>query len=271
MDYYSILGVAKNASQDDIKKAYRTLAKEHHPDRTGGDDVRFKQINEAYDTLKDPTARQQYDNPRTNTQQQYQYNTQNMNDIFNSFFGGARGAMRRNADIGISVRVELEDVLTGKDIIGRYTLHSGKEEVATIRIPRGVESNVTMRYQGLGDDTVKGAPRGDLLVKIVVVTHPQFVRDRLHLKTKCVINVLDLLLGTEVVIEKLGGGPLTIKIPQGTNPGTILSIPGYGLPDMNTGRVGNMYLEVKGITPKIDNFEHLEKVKALYDELNNST
>jgi DnaJ-class molecular chaperone len=269
MDYYSILGVAKTASQDQIKKAYRALAKEHHPDRTGGDDTRFKKINEAYDTLKDPAKKQAYDQPQPQ-QQQYRYNSENVNNIYESFFG-RRNAMRRNADIGISVRIELEDVLKGKDIIGRYTLHSGKEEVATIRVPAGVESNVTMRYQGLGDDTVKGAPRGDLLVKIVVVAHKQFVRDRLHLKTKCAINVLELLLGTEIIVEKLGGGPLTIKIPQGTNPGTILSIPGYGLPDMNTGRHGNLYLEVKGVTPKIDNYEYLEKVKALYDELNNGT
>lgn len=271
MDYYSILGVAKNASQDDIKKAYRTLAKEHHPDRTGGDDVRFKQINEAYDTLKDTVRRQQYDNPRPNPQQrQYQYNTQNMNDAFNSFFGGGR-AMRRNADIGISVRVGLEDVLTGKDIIGKYKLHSGKDELATIRVPPGVESGVTMRYHGLGDDSVLAAPRGDLLVKIIVVAHKHFVRDRLHLRTKCAINVLELILGTDVIIEKLGGGPLTVKIPKGTNPGTVLSIPGYGLPDMHTGKHGNLYLEVRGITPKIDNYEHLEKVKALYDEIGNST
>lgn len=268
MDYYSILGVAKTASPDEIKSAYRKLAKQHHPDRTGGDDTQFKQINEAYDTLKDPARRQQYDNPRP--QGQYSYNTQNMNDIFEAFFGQRR-AMRKNADLTISVKVNLEDVLTGKDIIGRYKLHSGKDEVATIKIPPGVESGMTMRYQGLGDDSVSMAPRGDLLVKIIVNGHRTFLRDRLHLRTKCAINVFDLILGTEIVIEKLGGGPMTVKIPQGTNPGTILSIPGYGLPEMNTGRTGNLYLEIKGIIPKIDNFEHLEKVKKLYDEIGNST
>jgi len=265
MDYYKTLGINKSASPDDIKRAYRKLAKDYHPDR-GGNEEKFKAINEAYDTLKDTNKRQQYDNPQP---QQQQYNSQNVNDLYEAFFG-RRGPMRRNADIGISVKIELEDVLTGKDIIGKYMLHSGKQEVATIKIPPGVDSGTTMRFHGLGDDSVQSARRGDLLVKVVVVAHRQFVRDRLHLKAKHAINVLDLILGTDVVIEKLGGGPLTIKIPKGTNPGTILSIPGYGLPDMRTGRQGNLYLEVKGITPNIDNFEHLEKVKKLYDELNNS-
>lgn len=268
MDYYSILGIDKNASADEIKSAYRKLAKEHHPDRTGGDDARFKQINEAYDILKDPVKKQQYDNPQQS--RQYNYSSQNMNDIFEAFFGGRR-VMRKNADIGISVKIELEDVLSGKDMIGRYKLHSGKDEVATIKIPPGVETGMTMRYPGLGDDSIASAPRGDLLVKIVVNAHRTFLRDRLHLRTKCVINVIDLILGTEVVVEKLGGGPLTVRIPKGTNPGTVLSIPGYGLPEMNTGRAGNLYLEIRGITPKIDDQSILEKVKNIHDEISNST
>lgn len=269
MDYYSTLGVSKNASADEIKRAYRKLAMEHHPDRSGGDDTRFKQINEAYDTLKDPAKKQQYDNPQA--QRQYQYNTQNMNDMFNAFFGQRQQALRRNANIGLTVKINLEDVMTGKDVIGRYKLNSGREELATIRVPPGIESGTVMRYQGLGDDSFKNSPRGDLHVKILVLKHPNFERDRLHLRTKCVINVLDLILGTDVVVEKLGGGPINVRVPKGTNPGTILSIPGYGLPDGHRGRQGNLYLEIKGMTPKIDNHEHLEKVKNIYDEINKST
>jgi DnaJ-class molecular chaperone len=269
MDYYKILGISKSASPDEIKAAYRKLAKECHPDRTGGDDTRFKQINEAYDTLKDPSKKQIYDNPQA--QRQYNYSTENMNDIFNAFFGQRPQSLRRNANIGLTVKISLQDVMTGKDVIGRYKLNSGREELATIRVPPGIENGTIMRYQGLGDDSFKNSPRGDLHVKIIVLKHPLYERDRLHLRTKCAINVLDLILGTEIVVEKLGGGPLTLKIPKGTNPGTILSVPGYGFPDGNTGRTGNLYVELKGITPKIDNYEHLEKVKNLYDELNKST
>lgn len=267
MDYYNTLGVGKSASPEEIKKAYRQKVKEHHPDK-GGDAEYFKRINEAYDTLKDPVKKQEYDNPQP--QYQYQYNSQNMNDIFNSFFGQRPQAMRKNASMSLTVKISLEDVLTGKDVIGRYRLYSGREEIATIRIPPGIESGTVMRYSGLGDDSIKQAPRGDLHVKILVLSHNRFVRDRLHLRTKCAINVFDLVLGTEVIIEKLGGGPLNVKIPSGTNPGTILSIPRYGLPEPNTGRTGNLYLEITGKTPKIDNIDHLKKVKQLYDEISKS-
>lgn len=268
MDYYKTLGIDKTASADEIKRAYRKLAMANHPDRNGGDDTKFKQINEAYETLKDPAKKQQYDSPQP---QQHHYTTQNMNDIFNSFFGQQHRAMRKNANIGINIKVLLEDVLNGKDVIGRYRLNSGREEIATIRVPAGVENGTVIRYKGLGDDSITNAARGDLHVRIIVKAHQKFERDRLHLRTKCSINVLELVLGTEVVIEKLGGGPLTVKIPPGTNPGTIMSIPGYGLPDSNTGRTGNLYLEIKGITPKVNNYEHLEKVKQIYDEISKST
>jgi len=266
MDYYKTLGVSKNASQDDIKKAYRNLAKTHHPDR-GGNEKHFQKINEAYDTLKDPAKRQQYDNPQPRAD--FNMNSQNMNDIFSQFF--KQGGQRRNQDVTINVRIQLRDVLTGKDVIGKYKLRNGREEVATIRIPPGIENGLIMRYQGLGDDSIPNAPRGNLNVRIIVENNSHFERDRSHIRTKCSINVLELILGTEVIIAGLAGNSINVKIPKGTNPGTILSISGHGLPDMNTGRMGNLYLEIKGITPKIDDWEMLEKVKQLNDGTSTST
>jgi len=269
MDYYKTLGVPKSATQDDIKRAYRKLAKEHHPDR-GGNQKLFQQINEAHDTLKDPDKRKQYDNPQPRAD--FNMNAQNMNDIFSSFFGGGmQQRMRRNADMTINVRVKLRDVMTGKDIVGKYRLRNGREEVANIRIPPGVEDNLVMQYKGLGDDSIPNVPRGNLNVKVTVEKHKHFVRDRSHLKTKCSINVLELILGTEVIITNLLGENVKVKIPPGTNPGTILSIAGHGLPDMNGNRGGNMYLEIKGITPKINDYEILDKVRKLNDGISTST
>lgn len=266
MDHYKTLGVGKTATPDEIKKAFRKLAMSHHPDR-GGDASAFQKINEAYDTLKDPTKRQQYDNPR---QEHINVNSGNFGDVFNQFFN-QRGPMRRNADVVITYKIDLEDVANGKDIIGRYTLHTGREEVANIRIPPGIEHGSTLRFKGLGDNSVSAAPRGDLLVRIAVNNHPVFERDRSHLKTKCVINVLELILGTQVIITDIKGHQINIKIPSGTNPGTILSVPGHGLYDHARQRDGNLYLEIKGVTPYVDDKEKLEKVRKLYDEINTST
>ena len=268
MDYYKTLGVSKNASQAEIKKAFRTLAKAHHPDR-GGDEKRFKQINEAYDTLKDPQKKHHYDNPQPRAD--FNMNSQNMNDVFSQFFGGGMHRQRKNPDVTINVRITLTDVMKGKDVVGKYRLRNGREEVANIKIPPGVEDNLVMQYRGLGDDSIPGVQRGNLNVKITVEKHPTFVRDRSHIKTKCSINVLELILGTEVIIKNLIGDDVRIKIPKGTNPGTILSVAGHGLPDMNTGRVGNMYVEIKGKTPKIEDQKILEKVKQINDGIGTST
>jgi len=264
MNYYNTLGVAKSASPDELKRAYKKLAMKHHPDH-GGDQKTFQQINEAYETLKDPAKRKQYDNP----QPQMNFNTGNMNDIFGQFFRQPRQV--KNNNILLNVRVKLKEVMTGKDVIGKYRLGTGREEVATIKIPAGVENNSVIQYRGLGDDSIQHLQRGDLHVKVTVENDPVFVRDRSHIRTKCAINVLELILGTEVIVTDLLGRNVNVKIPKGTNPGTILSISGHGLPDMNTARTGNMYLEVKGITPDIHDFEMLKEVRKLNDGTSIST
>ena len=267
MDYYKRLGVAKTASPDELKRAYKKLAMQHHPDR-GGDQRKFQEINEAYNTLKDPAKRKDYDNPQPKNN--YQYNSQNMNDMFNQFFRQSR-VRRRNADISISLRVKLQDVATGKDVIGKYRLNSGQEEIANLRIPAGIESGMVIKMAGLGDDSIKSLPRGDLHVQVIVENHRDFVRDRSHIRTKCSINVLELILGTEVIIVGLTGNSINVKIPAGTNPGTILSLPGYGIPDIHTNKVGNLYLEIKGVTPKIEDKEILKEVENLNVRTSTST
>lgn len=262
MDYYNRLGVNKTASPDEIKRAYKKLAMQHHPDR-GGDQTTFQEINEAYDTLKDPNKKAAYDNP----QPRMNINTGNMNDIFSSFFNNGR-PMRRNPDITINVKVKLEDIVNGTNIIGKYLLRSGEEVVATINVPAGIESGTIIQLRGMGDNIYPNLPRGNLLAKIMVASHPNYVRDRLHLRTKCSINVLELMLGTEVKVEKLGGGTIELKVPKGTNPGTVLSVPGYGIKDYRTQRTGNLYVEIKGVTPKLDRYEDIDRIRKFYDELN---
>jgi curved DNA-binding protein len=268
MDYYAILGLHKTATQDEIKSAYKKLAMQHHPDR-GGDHNAFAQINEAYQVLKDPAKRAEYDQPQP--KMQFNMNSSNFEDIFSTFFGQRTQQIRRNRDIKLQITMTLEEVAEGKDFIAGYTLSNGQETTATIRIHPGVNNGEVIRYRGLGDNNITSLPRGDLLIQVRVLNHARFKRDGKHLHTNIDVNVFDLMLGTTYVIDKLTSGPLRVNIPKGTNPGTILSIAGYGLPDPSSGTTGNMYITVKGITPKIKDEQILERIKDLNDAINKGT
>jgi len=265
MDYYSRLGVNKQASPDEIKKAYKKLAMQHHPDR-GGDQATFQQINEAYDTLKDPQKRQQYDNP----QPEIHMNAQNFEDVFSQFFGQRRQQVRRNRDIKIGINLTLREVATGKDVLATYRLLNGQETSASLRIHAGVQDGQVIRFKGLGDNSHPQLQRGDLQILCRVKADRTFKRDRHHLKLTLQVSVFELILGTTYVIESLTGGQLRVNIPKNTNPGTILSIAGHGLPDPATNRQGNLYVTIKGVIPQMLP-EQIERVRTINDELNSST
>lgn len=276
MDYYSILGVNKDASAEQLKKAYRKLAMENHPDR-GGDGQKFAQINEAYDTLKDPQKRQQYDNPQSN----YSFNTNsfdgnfgNFNDMFSHMFGqgfAQQQRQSRNKDIRLRVNLTLEDVLHGKDFLATYKMLNGVETSASIRINPGVNDGQLMRYRGLGDHSIPNLPRGDLIMQISVARHNRYLRDgsNLHIEEK--INLLEFVTGTTRNIPTLDSGLVRLTVPAGTNPGTILSISGKGLPEIGSGRTGNLYVRLKGITPKVNDPQLLERINQINDAINTST
>ena len=261
MDYYSILGVTKQSSQDDIKKAYRKLAMEHHPDR-GGDSIKFAEINEAYETLKDPVKRSQYDTPAPS----FDFRFTNFEDVFSSF-----GAFSKNKDIKLAVTITLEDVLTGKDLILNYGLFNGQSTTATIRIHAGVENGEGIRFKGLGDNRISQLPRGDLIVIVKISKHPTFDRDGKHLYLTQKVNVFDLMLGTKIEVKTLTGNNLSVNIVKGTQPGTTLSISGHGLIDNKSNTTGNLYVTIKGFVPKINDVKILEKVKELNDAISKIT
>lgn len=273
MDYYNILGINKTASQDEIKKAYRTLAMQHHPDRNGGNDSMFKKINEAYDTLKDPAKREEYDNP----QPTINFNTSNMNshpgfeDLFATFFGQRVNNSRRNKDIKISITLQLEEVLRDKDVLVTYKVTNGTETNANIKIHAGVQHGEVVRFRGLGDNGLHGLPRGDLLILIKIEKHNRFEVDGNHLRITQNIGVLDLMLGKKIRIKTLQNSDIEVNIPKGTQPGTILSVPGYGIPNVRLGTTGNLYIKLKAVVPLINNSTILERIKNLNDEINSST
>ena len=274
MDYYSILGVNRNASQDDIKKAYRKLAMAYHPDR-GGDHNKFAEINSAYDTLSDPAKRQQYDNP----QPQFNYNANDFRgrnpfeDIFSGAFGfgGPQTRQLRNRDVNIEYKLTFEELFTGKAVNIQYRLPSGRIEILDAAVPPGVKQNDSVRFAGMGDDSFPQVPRGNLILNIKVQPHRKWTRDNDNIITSHNVSVFDLILGTAIEITTPVGRHFSLTIPKGTKPGTVFSISGQGIPNVNTRRPGNAHIKVESVVPKIQDEAILQKIKEIKDEIDKLT
>jgi len=276
MDYYDLLGVSRNASDKDIKTAFRKQAAKHHPDK-GGDHKKFTQLNEAYQVLSDPQKKQMYDqygtadpqqaNPFQGGGTQFHFDG-DMGDLFSTFFGGGFGGRRgprhqQNADITINCDITLAEVYTGKGVIATFRTHSGQERTVNIDVPKGARQGDTIRYQGLGDNSIPNIPAGNLNVRVRILRDPNFDIDHLNLHTQKSINVYDLILGTTTNLTLPSGRTISINIPQGTQPGTVMSINGQGLPDYNTGSSGNVYLKINGVIPKNLTQEEREVIRKL--------
>ena len=285
MDYYSTLGVGKNATDDDIKKAYRKLAMKHHPDR-GGDESTFKKISEAYDVLSDPQKKQIVDLGGDPKNQQngggfnqgpfeFRFNTggvpPGMEDIFSNFgFGGGFGRqpMQKNKTLSINVDITLEDVLSGRDINAEITIPgTGKRKMINIAIPAGIEHGQQIRYEGMGDDAIRELRPGDLIVNVNVQQHRLFRREHSDLVLEKFVSVWDAIIGSSLDIQTLDGKTLTINVPQGTKHGTVLSCRGEGLPIMRSRNRGNLLIMIKVDMPKNLSEAQLDKVRSLRDTL----
>jgi curved DNA-binding protein len=275
-DYYNILGVNKSASPDDIKKAYRTLAMKHHPDR-GGDEAKFKQINEAYDVLSDPNKKQMVDTGIDPNSQghggfnqgpfEFHFGSGNFEDVFSQFGFGFSGNRRqqRNKTFNIVVDLTLEEVLTGKDINAEVTVPGGSKRNININIPPGIENGQQIRYQGLGDSSISGAPAGDLIVNVRVWTHSFFRREGTNLILEKHVSVWDAIIGTKIRVASIDGKNLEIIIPPGTQSETVLGCKGEGLPKMGSRARGNLLIKIVVDIPKNLPADKLNIVKGLRD------
>jgi DnaJ-class molecular chaperone len=268
MDYYSILGINRGAQQEDIKKAYRKLAMQHHPDRNGGNDTRFKQIQEAYATLSDPQKRQQYDNPqpRMDSSAFGQGFNGDFTDIFNGMFNGGfrqqRNRQPSNSDVKLRVKVNFEDVLIGKSIIVSYKLRNGKIQDVNLDVPPGVNDGDTIKFRQLGDDSLPGA-RGDLYVTIQVNNKIGWQRSNNDLITKVYVNCLEMITGCKTVVNTLDGKQLELTIPPGTKSGTTFSVNGYGIPDVRSNVRGKLLISVEAEIPKNLTPDNIEKIREI--------
>jgi DnaJ-class molecular chaperone len=279
MDYYATLGLKRGASAEEIKKAYRSLAMKHHPDR-GGDEKKFKEISQAYDFLTDPEKKKIIDlggDPNGGPQSgfdggspfEFHFGSGNFEDVLRGFgFGGfnQRQQPRRNKSVSVSVQVTLEEVLTGKDFNAEIAVPGGKRKTINISIPPGVETGQQVRYRGMGDDSITGVPPGDLLVNVFVQEHPTFVRNQDSIICERSVPVWDALLGTEISILSLDGKKFNVGIPAGTQPGTVLSCKGEGLPRVHSNHRGDLLIRIKVEIPK----NLTESQKTLINKIKNN-
>lgn len=274
MDYYSTLGINKSASAEEIKKAYRSMAMKHHPDR-GGDERRFKEIEEAYRTLSDPQKKQMVDMGMDPNQQghngfhqgpfEFHFGGPGMEDMFHHFgFGFRPRNVRKNKTISINVELTLEEVLTGKDINAEVSIDNVNKKLININVPAGIDHGQQIRYQGMGDNSISGIPAGDLIVNIFIRPHSKFQRQGSNVLYEHKISVWDALLGTSLKIETLDKRFIDVNIPAGTQPDTVLSCRGEGLPDTRTRMRGNLMIKIKISVPKIN-----DKEKSIVEQLKN--
>lgn len=281
MDYYQILGVSKSASESEIKKAFKAKSMEHHPDR-GGNEAKFKEINEAYQTLKDPQKRAEYDNPQPqidmsspfgfHTQQPFGGFGGQFGEIFKEFYFGGQGHRQaRNKDVKIGYTIDFIEVYEGKHVSASYKLPSGKKEVADITIPAGVKDGDTIRFAGLGDNSIPHAPRGNLDVIIKVRPLKGWTREGDNIITVRTLDVFDLLLGTSIELNLPNNKTFSLNISAGTKPGVTFAIHGHGIPNTQTGRTGNVLVKIESHIPKVVDKNILNKIKEIKNEIDNST
>jgi len=261
MDHYSTLGVDRNSSPEDIKRAYRKLASQHHPDK-GGDTKKFQEIEEAYRTLSDPDKRAQYDNP----QPQYHGGfggggmPPGFEDIFSQMFGGGGNPFfgngfrqpqsPRNRTLNIQTSISLEEAFHGKDLLANLRLPSGREQVLEIKIPPGIQDNTTLRLARMGDDSFPNVARGDIHLTVNILQHNRFLRQGDDLLFNLKISAIDAILGKTITVDTIDQKTLEVKINPGTQPGQILSASGYGMPNMNDPRFkGRMLMNIEIVIP----------------------
>jgi curved DNA-binding protein len=243
-DLYAILGVAKNATADEIKRAYRKLAMQHHPDR-GGDQTRFQEVQQAYDVLGDESRRAQYDSPQPqNANFGFGGNFQDIFDMFargGGGFGQSQQHQQRRGHVRLELWIGLEDVARG----GRRTISMGTPSgvnAVEIDIPVGVNHGDHVQYAGL-------APGGqDLVITFRVSPHADWTRSGPDLMTSRTVLIWDLILGGEIQLHDLYGAELTARVPPMTQPGTKLRLKNRGLRN-SQGQMGDILVQLHARLP----------------------
>ena len=291
IDYYKILELDKSASQNEIKKAYRKLARKHHPDVNPNDkeaERKFKEINEANKVLSDPEKRKKYDKygkdwehaeefekTRASQQSAYKgsgrtysqsYGEQDFSDFFESMFGGSGGFSQRGKagfrgqDLKAELKLHLRDVYTAH----KQTLNVNGKNIR-ITVPAGIENGQTIKINGHGGPGHQGGPKGDLYITFGIINDTDFKRDGNNLYTKINLDLYTALLGGEIMVNTFDG-QVKLNVKPETQNGTKIKLKGKGFPVYKkTGVYGDLYITYNLVTPT----NLTAKEKELFRELAN--
>jgi curved DNA-binding protein len=254
MDYYTTLGIERNANQEEIKQAYRKLAAKHHPDR-GGDTATFQKIQEAYDTLSDSNKKQQYDNPDPFNNMNgggfnfngfpggfgFQANGVDINDLFSQMFGNQNPFHHRQQVFRTHIDITLEDSYNGGNKVLKIQTNTGNK-VINIEIPKGIKHADNIRY----DNVLDGA---QLIIEFRIQNHLRFERKGHDLCTNQQISVLDLIVGSKIDFKTISGKTFQVEINPMTQPYMQLKISGQGMPIPNSNMFGDQIILIKPFIP----------------------
>jgi molecular chaperone DnaJ len=254
-DFYKILGVTKGVSEAELKKTYRKLSRQFHPDTNPGDakaEARFKEISEAYSVLSDKDQRAEYDQMRAmgpgaragfgggagggfpgGFQGGGNFGGAGFEDVFANLFGGGGGGgfggprgPQRGQDLTTTQTLDFIDGVKGTTI--KLSLRTGAEPT-TIKIPAGVSDGQKIKIAGKGNPSPNGGPAGDLIITVTVKPHPVFTRDGNNIRVVVPITFAEAVLGATIQVPTLGGEPVKLKVAPGTPNGRVLRVKGRGV------------------------------------------
>lgn len=223
MDYYTLLGISRDASQDEIKKAYRKLALQHHPDK-GGDVTKFQEITSAYETLSNPEKRLQYDNPSANQNQfpggfGFSASPFDLDSMFGQIFG--RGFTNHQV-LRTRVSISLRDAYAGTDKILQLNTPDGVKTLS-VTVPPGIQTGDCIRYENI-------VPNTQIIIEFVVLPDARFERRDHDLYSILPVSVLDLIVGATVDFQTIKGTTVKVTIKPMTQPSQKIRLAEYGMP-----------------------------------------
>ncbi|ATQ14599.1 J domain-containing protein [Borrelia miyamotoi] len=271
-DYYKILGIQKDATTEEIKKAYKKLAIKYHPDKNKGNkfaEEKFKEINEAYEVLSSPQKKNNYDNFGS-ADFNNNFNTESFSkgfkntsfhhfenfELFSNIFGSSTKGILKDKEI--TIKISLYDAYMG----GKKSILTNNEKIE-INIPKGTSATTQLRFNGKGNINPISGKRSNLIIKFEISSYKNFTLKERNLETKIRVYPWEIALGSEKIFETIEGKKIKIKIPKDTKNGEKLILKGLGMPALGNTVKGDLKVKLIVDVPKIIN----DEVKKIYERL----